>query len=303
MTRLQLWLTRYEKQIAVVVMVICLVSVFTLKLSRKLMPIVVAIFASSVHTLAKRRSLTVIAGLLMLFVAIYATGGHILLTEEVHLTPLSPLADVDASVLLGGDHIRVHTDERCFNVTVCFYVADTDLCVIAAHSCETQAGETVKVLLVPFSKSGSEPPDWCPVFDPNATDAEVLLDSDYGVILSGIQPPRSGPDELPIGKPDDIGPGEEALLHTARSGVLPAEIKGFWLSRNGHLIVAQLTGKEPKILSGFSGSPVVQNGKLIGFLAATHAVPFRGPQIILVRPACDVYNELLLSSGHANLEP
>jgi hypothetical protein len=137
MVGLQSWLCRYERRIAVAAMILSVIALFTLKLNRNLAPIPCVVFAVAVYRLKKRRSLALIAWLIMLLVGYYATAGYIILEEKVCSSPLKPLPDVNAIVLLGGDYIRIHSDDKCFGVTVCFYVSDGDMCVIAAHSCKT----------------------------------------------------------------------------------------------------------------------------------------------------------------------
>ncbi len=48
------------------------------------------------------------------------------------------------------------------------------------------------------------------------------------------------------------------------------------------MVIAQLTGSNLRIKSGNSGSPVVQRGKIIGFLDGTYAMPYRGSRLVVL---------------------
>lgn len=75
MMGLQSWLSRYEKQIAVAAMALCVIALFTLKLNRNLAPIPCVVFAMAVYRLKKRRSLALIAWLYHATCRLLRNGG------------------------------------------------------------------------------------------------------------------------------------------------------------------------------------------------------------------------------------
>jgi len=225
---------------------------------------------------------------------VYASFAYVLETEIIHPTPLQQLPVVNASVILGGDRLRLHAAERCFAATVCFYVPGSDLCVIAAHSCESASGQTLEAALDPFTNTGISTPSTCPKSDPGAATVtvRVVSDTNFGVVLSGVRFPAGARDELLVGEAEDIHVGEEALLYSSTCGVVACRVLGFDMVKDNHMLIIEVLDKNVRIGSGDSGSPLVQGGKIIGFAAGTHAIPYRGPRLVLVRPACEVYSQL-----------
>ncbi len=89
---------------------------------------VFAIAASNVFKV-KRRWVQTIAFFLVMFVAWYVSGGFYL-AETASTTPLAPLPVAGAVVIPGGDSLMLEFERSLFRASVCFYVPDTELCVL-----------------------------------------------------------------------------------------------------------------------------------------------------------------------------
>ena len=112
-------------------------------------------------------------------------------------------------------------------------------------------------------------------------------------MLAGVKTPDENPIEMAIAGASDIYANEGATLWVPSIGTLEVEVKGFRTVGDQEMIVIELPPGVSQVKSGCSGSPVVQKGKIIGFVAATQAIPFRGPKQVILRPACQVYSELI----------
>jgi hypothetical protein len=270
---------------------------------------VFAIAASNVFKV-KRRWVQTIAFFLVMFVAWYVSGGFYL-AETASTAPLAPLPQAGAVVIPGGDTLMLEFERSLFRASVCFYVPDTELCVLAGHSCSIpDDAETVYASRILFDPDGIEIPEtpslawWEQRFDPDGMEipdafqravpgqfeVKVVTDSPFGAVLSGLTP-VPGREEMPIGGAGDIYPGEYGEVWSPE-GVIPIEVLGFKKFRGGQMLAAQVMDQKVRLGKGMSGSPVIQNGKIIGFFTVVYALPYRGPQVILIRPACEVYGEL-----------
>jgi hypothetical protein len=255
---------------------------FTLRLGRYSSPFLCAIFVSAAYSLKKRVWVGVAAFLVVFPVSVYATARYVFLSE-IRPSPLRPLPVANGRVVLGGDRLRLHSPERCFEVAVCFWVPESDIFAVAAHSCKTLPGSTPKV---------NDTPDKCPNSDPDATTVKVVTDSDFGLVLSGMEIPAGRREELSIGGSEDIFIGEEALLYTSEDQGTSVQVLGFSIMRDQQMLLVQVLNKDADLGPGASGSPLVQNGKIIGFLVGVHAFPYRGSRLLILRPACEVYSNL-----------
>jgi hypothetical protein len=248
-----------------------------------------AIAASNVFKVNRRWVQTIAFALVLLFTW-YVTGGFYL-AETASATPLAPLPVAGAVVIPGGDSLMLEFERSLFRASVCFYVPDTELCVLAGHSCSIpDDAETVYASRIPFDPDGMEIPDAFQRAVPGQFEVRVVTDSPFGAVLSGLTP-VPGREEMPIGGAGDIYPGEQGEVWSPE-GVIPVEVLGFKKFRGGQMLAAQVMDQKAGMGKGMSGSPVIQNGKIIGFFTVIYALPYKGPQVILIQPACKVYGEL-----------
>lgn len=286
------WVTRNQRVIAGSVMGLILAVVFTLKMNLNQVSVLCVIFSAAAYCIKKRFWVPMVAWLVILPVFVYSSFAYMVETLFVRSYPVQPLPAVNAGVMLGGDLLRLHEAERCFQVTVCFYVPGTDLGAVAAHSCDSTPGQTFRASLKSFAATGIAIPLTCPQMDPDALTVSVVSDTDFGVVVSGLKCPETDREELPVGQAEDIRVGEEASIYSSRSGVVSCRILGFDEVGRYQMLVVRLVDERIRIGSGDSGSPVVQDGRIIGFVAGTWSFPYRGPELVLVRPACEVYSRL-----------
>lgn len=141
-------------------------------------------------------------------------------------------------------------------------------------------GKTGEVKLTEFSKSKSGSPGWLSGdFVNSSSTGTVLSNSSCGVFGELYSPPKVDHDEIPLGFRQEIQNGE-AEIYTSIDNSGPKKYKirisGVDLSgSSGHdfdieVTDSELIEKTGGILQGMSGSPIIQNGRLIG--AVTHVV-------------------------------
>lgn len=190
--------------------------------------------------------------------------------------PLQALAVVgDVDVLLGSDEILIYRESEITLGTVSFYIPD-GLAVGMAHAVpEMEPG------LWPI---GLRSPDHL-----DRQTAQLLANDDYGIVFRLDYLPDPERQKLLIGGPDDITVGEVAQLHSVKGGSFPVRILGYDLHQGMQTLLIQPLDTGPELIPGMSGSPIVQNGKLIACLRAISRVPHRGPAIAQARLAADIY--------------
>lgn len=219
----------------------------------------------------KRRLIYIGLIIVVQFVAIALNGAGMLLSE-VSEEPEVALEPVAISVVPGGDvfHTRI-SPEQCAEVTVCFY--KNGVAVVGAHSCGLSPG-----VLDTHTLLNDEP-----------VDGQVTLieDTQWGFAVSPLGPPVER-EELPLANPHDISMGEPATCLTPRSEPFDVVVEG-WTMRGGRPLLVVSTSRRGN--KGMSGSPVIQNGRIIGFLAGTWPLSARPPHIVFVSPAAAVYKE------------
>ena len=236
--------------------------------------------ALAFHCVKKRFWVGVAVFLILFPISVYVTSRQAFLSK-VSPSPLRPLPVVDGRVVLGGDRLRLHSAEKCFGVAVCFWIPERDWCVAAAHSCETLPGSGFKANFTL---------DRCPNSDPDATIVKVVADGSSGLVLSGLDVPNGSREELTIGGSEDIHVGEEALLYSSVDRTTPVQVLGFSMMRDQQVLLVKVLRKEADLGPGASGSPLVQDGRIIGFLVGTIALSFG--QLLVLRPACEVYSSV-----------
>lgn len=203
-------------------------------------------------------------------------GPQDFLAEDVLETPPLESRSVTASVQVGGDFIGVIPESgsgRMF--TVCFY--HDGYAVGAAHSIDTDDGPwTTSTKFIPAAMVRGEP--------------EFVTSTPYGVILSGLGPPDEARECLEIGNTEDIAVGDEAVLYSSWKGPVRVVVLGFTARGKEQLLAFQFCESDQTMEGGMSGSPIVQDGRVIAFASMTlSAVSWKRPQIGLARLAADVY--------------
>lgn len=185
---------------------------------------------------------------------------------------------VDASVRVGGDNLIIYTMPKNISMRTCFYT-DEALTVAAAHSFDMEPAQYRMQVNNGLSVR-----------------AELLSVGSGGVVVSGISPPTDSP-ILEIACPSEIIISTDAIL-VHSDGDIPVMLLGYQFVDEHLALVLHPTDENTYIGPGFSGSPIVQNDRLIGFLAAVIKPGFRykGPRIGFARLAIEVYMETIGST-------
>ncbi|HHY75541.1 MAG TPA: hypothetical protein GX500_02015 [Firmicutes bacterium] len=216
-----------------------------------------------------KRRIAFIVLIVALRIPVYGVSA---ILSEARESPEAVVPEIHVSVTLGGDlfHTRV-SDQQCWQAVVCFY--KNRVAVVAAHSCSMSPG-----LLDEHTFLNEKS------LDERLT---ALEDTPWGLAVSPIDAPEPR-DELPIANASDVLLGERAVCITPGEEPFEVTLEGWITLRGRQYLVASATrrGRE-----GMSGSPVVQNGRIVGFLAGTWPLSIRPPHIIYLSPAPLVYSE------------
>lgn len=181
---------------------------------------------------------------------------------------------VDATVLVGGDLLTIYTGGGP-QMRTCFYT-DEGLTVAAAHPADITPGR--------YNMQ---------INDEDRVRAELLSVGPGGVVVSGLVPPTNS-STMRFASPSEIAIGEEAtLLHS--QGNIQVLLLGYQEVEGKQMIVLHQLGGTLHIAAGFSGSPIVQNDKIVGFLAMAIKPGFRykGPRVGFARLATEIYLETI----------
>lgn len=205
----------------------------------------------------------------------YSFADRDLLTLGLLRRPLREITPPQMEVTLGGESIYVFGE---FEATVCFYVGN-EIAVIASHYCSgIEAGEVYQVQIYNdvLEQRGS---------------ARVLANDDWGVALAlqGIDVSCFLRPRLPIAGTAEICIGGSAMLHSTQRGSFPVTVFGYRRAPGAQHLVVRALSKAHPIEPGMSGSPLVQDGKLIGFISGSYTIATRPPSVGLARTAADVY--------------
>ncbi|KAF0193493.1 MAG: hypothetical protein FD169_2483 [Bacillota bacterium] len=155
-------------------------------------------------------------------------------------------------VILGGEEVIL--DSRAMiqtkGATLCFYTRE-NMAIAYAHNYDVTEKRRVKI------QSEVIP------------DASIVVSTDVGVVLAGMPLP-DGRQVLPLGGTEDITLGGRALVVSKDRE--PYEVTVEYMGRFGNYLHISLEPdrRADKALPGASGSPVVQNGVIIGFVNRTH---------------------------------
>lgn len=184
---------------------------------------------------------------------------------------------VDATVLVGGDLLTIYNGGARPQMRTCFYT-DDGLTVAASHTMDITPG--TYYMQINDARSLRVP-------------AELLSVGSGGVVVSGLVPPANS-STFGFSNPSDIAIGEEAtLLHS--EGNIQVLILGYQEIHDEQMIVLHQLDGVLQIAPGFSGSPIVQNDKIVGFLAMAIKPGFRykGPKVGFARLATEIYLETI----------
>ena len=208
--------------------------------------------------------------------------------EMASETPLQQLPELDVSVIPGGESLQwsvtgqqgSRSVVKTSGVIVCFYMPEGGPCVVAAHSCGREAGDTPDI----------SPTSEALVSNPSRP-AAVLADCDHGVAFSGLKCPDPDRKVLPLAGAGDVKVGEEAVICTLSKRDIPVKVIGFCMMKDNHFLVLEFLDDEAGVGPGMSGGPIIQDEKIIAFL---HSVTrfHRGPRFVMARPALEVYDAL-----------
>ncbi len=214
--------------------------------------------------------LMLVITLLCSYGTFYHTGANSIVSKAAP-TPVRPVAEVRASVIPGGDRLEICTVDGHLVVRVCYYLGDGSA-IAAAHRGDLSVGEH-KVAL-----------EGIHLRDP----ISVVADTNYGLVIEGYPPTPTDRTPLPIASAAEIMVGEKGMVLQGDEPPIEVQIKGFQ-DANGvqKLVLTPAATRDPRLRPGSSGSPVVQNGKIIGFI---HSGVFVKGTVSYARLAADIYN-------------
>ncbi len=222
----------------------------------------------------QRRSAVAALGCIIAFHLLWAMPREFL-AAEISRIPLAPIAAVEATVVPGGESITVHPAgaQSAAGMTSCFY--DRGLMVAAAHRC------------------GLPEPPWelcLTCFAAGLVDGVPTLEADTpdGIVISGVKCPDEDRRPLPIGGLVDVHVDQTATLVVSGGADQEAAMLGYVLRDEVQFLVVRMASGGTGIGAGMSGTPVVQDGKLIAFLAGRPWWDLSG-RLGLARLAADVY--------------
>lgn len=118
-------------------------------------------------------------------------------------------------------------------------------------------------------------------------DAEIISNDSMGIAIQTGIPFAVETDLYPIAASDEIVVGEEAEIISIRGGSFPVIVRGFHeLPSHGAVVVIERINDSDDFISGMSGSPVVQNGRIIGLMSSTLR---GGSEVAYCRLAAEIY--------------
>lgn len=199
-----------------------------------------------------------------------------MLAKDLSPVPLAPIAEVDAVVVPGGERVIVHPEgiQHGGAFTVCFY--DQGCIVGAAHGADFPDPRW-NLCTTCFASNLA---DGVPTFEAN---------TQYGIVVSGVKCPDPGRQALPIAGPDDVLVGQKATLLSAGRSNAEVEVVGYIQRTQGQFLVVKMPRGGQGMGKGMSGTPLVQNGKIIGFLSGGFLWDISG-RLGIARLAADVYD-------------
>ena len=193
-----------------------------------------------------------------------------LFLQKTAQTPPPALDKVQAEVYLGGEKFLVMPMDRnlASYSSVAAFHTDNGLTLATAHGVGYSSGEA----LVKLMDSQDAQTEYC-----------SLYCTDYGVIFPTLRQPRS--ERLTIANVSDIQLAD-AQVHRQNQPAITLAVRGYYQADDITFLV--LWGEDP-CRPGYSGSPIVQNGKLIG---SVYGYLRANKHIWLARLAADLYQQI-----------
>lgn len=223
----------------------------------------------------------------ILLVSFLALGRDVVLSirAEAAQSPYWEVQAPEQQVVLGGQKVFIRTEGIIG--TASFYPGDGTM-VAMAHSSEgLETG-----LIVGMNITGGQ--------SIITTKAMVLMNDEQGVLVGLPEDTEVKSETIALGGTADISVGEEAVVHSAVGGTFEVVINGYRLQDDHQLLVFSPLKSANRIIPGMSGSPIVQNGKLVGLLYCRFGVPFESGSFGMARLAADVYEATV---GHTEWDP
>jgi len=189
-------------------------------------------------------------------------------------TPIHSTSDTNVEVILGGDNVYLQFGDpsrpSSLRGTVCFYI--NDLAVAFAHSIavpdvEYAIGSTVARGLI--------------------KDAALVANKNAGVVFAGLSVP-SDRSKMPLAGTESVELGADATIYSPYLRPYAVKVRGYTHVRGLQHIVLEAYDKLGEASPGMSGSPIVQDGKIIGFLARVQ----QNGRIIMAVVAAEVYENI-----------
>ena len=190
----------------------------------------------------------------------------------------------------GQYKLGLWTKDSCAGIgTMTFYDTKTGIFGGLGHGVSDSAsgvrlpllsGETTAVTITDVIKGGSgSPGELCGAFISDRETGTILLNSEYGVFGKAETAPILG-EEMEIAHKNEVQTGK-AVIYTTTGGMTPEEyeIEIVSIDKNSTSAVRNMTirvtdkellAKTGGIVQGMSGSPIIQNGRLVG--AVTHVL-------------------------------
>ena len=203
-------------------------------------------------------------------------GWNMILSMPTDATP-SPYREVRAperEVRLGGQ--RVYFRETSTLATASFYPGDGTMVAVAHAGRQLAVGQITGVNVTDRNNFIS-------------SNVKVLINSDQGVTLGMPKGTSINSELVRLGGTADISVGEVATVHPGITGPFKVRLVGYRQLRGEQLLVVSPLNAKDNIKPGMSGSPIVQNGKLIGVLFARSQLPFVAGRYGKAWLATDVY--------------
>lgn len=283
------WIYENRRQVvSVCIVVFCIAALLFLPYSvlsrRGALTLIVSPFLYAAFSLYRRWWVPIVTCLLVVLLIVSFHGQEIVVSQTVSETPFREVSETDVSVVLGGDALHLYftvqeelrTVAKEMRVTVCFYVPGSDTCVAAAHSMGLEAGQTYNISIA--GETGV-------LVSLPAT--MVLADCEYGMVFAGTSCPDSDRRKYVLAGVQDVRVGEEVVVRNKTMGDVTVKVLGFSMVEDDQFLMLECVTGE--LGPGTSGSPIIQDGKIIGFLHGILKFP-TGPVLIRSRPALEVYS-------------
>ena len=191
--------------------------------------------------------------------------------------PLAAVASPGVLVRPGGQTITFRDSEarRTVTLTTCYYPTE-GLAVGAAHSVDLEANRQYPSVFIAQGKAqdGS---------------AYILGDTPLGVLIKSSDLVWPKTRAMEIAGTNDIRLAE-AEVWSMVGGTFPVEIIGYSRTSDGQYLMIRCLNESDQIIPGMSGSPLVQDGRIVGFVA--RAFTANGTCYGEAMLAADVYSAL-----------